>query len=310
MALTKAQQRTKVVNAIESREGKNQYTQSSKRDQVASGYGDCSSTTRWAYKSTLGIDIGVNTEAQIKSKLGKDVELTISNGIPDETKMLPGDCLYFRGNDSSRTKGVGHVEMYVGNGQITGHGSGIGPTRKNMAAYCRQRQNTASTSKVLKNRGLVCVRRFIEDTVSDSNNQSPTTNGTELKVGMIVTFTGNKHYTSANAAAGKTCKSGQAKITQVYKGGKHIYHIVGMNGCTAYGWVDASDIAEASTKIGKIVCSGLYIRADARQTAADLGVMHNGDTVSILGTKNGWYKVMWKGIVGYCSSKSKYISVN
>lgn len=31
-----------------------------------------------------------------------------------------------------------HVEMYIGNGTCMGHGSGIGPTRKNMNNYVRK----------------------------------------------------------------------------------------------------------------------------------------------------------------------------
>ena len=87
----------------------------------------------------------------------------IIKGIPDESKMKLGDCLYFRGNDSSRTKGVGHVEMFIGDNQLFGHGSGKGGTIKNMKSYCKSRYNTKSKSAELKNRGLICVIRFIED---------------------------------------------------------------------------------------------------------------------------------------------------
>lgn len=301
---SKAQQRQAVVNAIKSREGKNKYTQSADRTKVGSGYGDCSSTTQWAYKTGIGLDIGVNTEAQINSKAGKDVNLTIKNGIPDESKMLPGDCLYFRGNDRSRTRGVGHVEMYIGNGQIMGHGSGVGPTRKNMSSYCASRQAQKGNNG---NKGLICVRRFIDDTVKDSNPTTPATN--MLGTGITVNFTGNKHFTSSTAAVGKTCKSGKAKITAVAKGAAHPYHIIGFNGCTAHGWVNASDIAEASSKTGKIVCTALNLRSDASQTSRILATMKHNETFTVLGTKNGWYKVYYKGITGYCSSSTKYVSV-
>ena len=59
------EQRAALVAAVESREGKNQYTQGSKRDQVASGWSDCSSLMRWAHEEALGVYIGGNTEAQI-----------------------------------------------------------------------------------------------------------------------------------------------------------------------------------------------------------------------------------------------------
>lgn len=160
--MTYSEQRAALVAAVESREGKNQYTTGSKRDQVADGWSDCSSLVRWAHEEVLGIYIGDNTEGQINSSKLTTVDVPISGGVPDESRMLPGDLLYFRGRDTSRkaSQYVGHVEMYVGGGECSGHGSGTGPTRKNMADYCRQRQ--ASSSPVpAGNRGLICIRRAV-----------------------------------------------------------------------------------------------------------------------------------------------------
>lgn len=171
--MTVADKRTAVVSAVKSREGRNTYTQGSKRDQVASGWSDCSSLTRWAYEQ-IGIDIGDNTEAQMVSKQLYNVVVPIDAGVPRESYLLPGDLLYFRGRDTRRkaTQYVGHVEMYMGGGELSGHGSGIGPTRKNMVNYCKQRQ--ASSSPVpAGNRGLICVRRAValieEDPQSDQD---------------------------------------------------------------------------------------------------------------------------------------------
>ena len=160
--MTYNEQRAALVAAVISREGKNQYTQGSKRDQVASGWSDCSSLMRWAHEDVLGIYIGGNTEAQIVSSKLTTVDVPISSGVPDEVALLPGDLLFFRGRSLGRKSSqyVGHVEMYIGNGQLMGHGSGAGPTRKAMADYCRQRQ--ASSSPVPEgNRGLICIRRAV-----------------------------------------------------------------------------------------------------------------------------------------------------
>lgn len=157
-----SEQRAALVAAVESREGKNQYTQGSKRDQVDSGWSDCSSLMRWAHQKALGVYIGDNTEGQILSSKLATINVSISAGVPNESQMLPGDLLFFRGKDTSRKSSqyVGHVEMYVGNGECSGHGSGIGPTRKNMADYCRERQ--ARTSPVpAGNQGLICIRRAV-----------------------------------------------------------------------------------------------------------------------------------------------------
>lgn len=69
------------------------------------------------------------------------------------------------------------------------------------------------------------------------------------KVGDIVNFTGNRHYTSANASSGPSCKGGKAKITQIYQLGKskHPYHLVAVSGggSTVYGWVDQGSFTKA-----------------------------------------------------------------
>ena len=65
------------------------------------------------------------------------------------------------------------------------------------------------------------------------------------KVGDVVSFAGTKHYTSANAASGKDCKPGKAKVTAISAGAKHPYHLVHMDPTSnVYGWVDAANIKE------------------------------------------------------------------
>ena len=83
-----------------------------------------------------------------------------------------------------------------------------------------------------------------------------------LAVGDVVTFTGTKHYTSANATSGKACKGGTAKITQIYKGGKHPYHLVKVagGGSTVYGWVDTADIQQAAG--GGTIKAGSTVRVN------------------------------------------------
>lgn len=69
------------------------------------------------------------------------------------------------------------------------------------------------------------------------------------KVGDIVNFTGNRHYQSANATTGPSCKAGKAKITQIYQVGKskHPYHLVAVTGggSNVYGWVDEGSFTKA-----------------------------------------------------------------
>lgn len=102
--------------------------------------------------------------------------------------------------------------------------------------------------------------------VEEPKKETGTSAQTGLKVGDIVTFTGSKHYTNANAATGPACKPGKAKVTALHPSGKHPVHLVRVSGggSTVYGWVDAADIkvdgaaAEApaekwTPKVGDIV---------------------------------------------------------
>lgn len=162
-------QRELAVRYMTSREKKNSYTQGAKRiyffgypDNVPGnisqkGYSDCSAAVRAAIKAAAGVDIGSNTSAQInnRSKLGRIVHET-GGYYPDECVLLPGDCLYFKGN-TSHPLDVGHVEMYVGNGKICGHGSGAGPKTRSMRDYCASRANS-------KRRYFMAIR-WIQDEV-------------------------------------------------------------------------------------------------------------------------------------------------
>lgn len=147
-------QRELAVRYMTSREKKNSYTQGAKRiyffgypdnapgNTAQKGYSDCSAAVRAAIRAACGIDIGSNTSAQInnRNKKGRIVHQT-DQFYPDESLLLPGDCLYFKGN-TSHPLDVGHVEMYIGNGKICGHGSGTGPKTRSMRDYCASRANS------------------------------------------------------------------------------------------------------------------------------------------------------------------------
>lgn len=82
---------------------------------------------------------------------------------------------------------------------------------------------------------------------SGGSGSGSTDTGTAYKVGDVVSFTGSKHYTSAQAASGVSCRPGKAKVTQISKGAKHPYHLIHEGSeSNVYGWADAADIAGAS----------------------------------------------------------------
>lgn len=141
--MTATEKRNYAVELMKSREKKNSYTQGSKRSLFFSGYSDCSSAVRECIKKAAGIDIGANTSAQINKRNNLGLIVHETDGCyPDETKLLPGDCLYFKGN-TGHPLDVGHVEMYTGLNECWGHGSGKGPTKKNLKDYCKSRANSS-----------------------------------------------------------------------------------------------------------------------------------------------------------------------
>ena len=133
---------------------KNSYTQGGNRkyffgkpdnepgNVTQKGYSDCSSAVRAAIRAAAGVDIGANTNEQIKNRTNGVIVDQTDGYYPDESRLLPGDCLYFKGN-TSHALDVGHVEMYVGGGQCCGHGSGTGPTVKNLRDYCKSRASAS-----------------------------------------------------------------------------------------------------------------------------------------------------------------------
>ncbi len=161
---------------MRSRLKKNSYTQGAKRtyffgypankpgETGQKGYSDCSSAVMQAIKAACGLDIGANTAAQINNRAKGRVVHETNGCYPDESRLMPGDCLYFKGN-SAHPLDVGHVEMYTGPNECMGHGSGTGPTKKNLKDYCKSRANS-------KKRYFMAIRWILDDEPAVSGNEN------------------------------------------------------------------------------------------------------------------------------------------
>ncbi len=165
--MTANETRARAVQLMKSREKKNSYTQGANRIYFFGkpkdgdpGYSDCSSAVREVIKRAAGIDIGANTSAQISNRSrGLIVEMGISEGrkIPTESKLQPGDCIYYKGTPGN-VWGVGHVEMYMGAGRLMGHGSGAGPSVHDLKNY--------SLNRGTGREYLCAIRWILDDKVS------------------------------------------------------------------------------------------------------------------------------------------------
>lgn len=183
MSLSAEDKRILVMKKIKSRERKNDYSQK-RRNEVATGYGDCSSTVAWAYKEAIDIMIGGYTVAQYESKIAIDVDKHKDSLYPNEANLKIGDLIFYKGNicaDREKYDYVGHVEMYIGDGNIMGHGSGKGPSKKKLKEYCNYRG---------KKNHYLKTRRFIldEDDKAGNISNNENTNGLVEGRGELTTL--------------------------------------------------------------------------------------------------------------------------
>lgn len=162
---------------------------------------------------------------------------------------------------------------------------------------------------------------------SNKTNTSNTSDKLSFKAGDVVQFTGSKHYASAGAKSGASCKPGKAKVTAISKGNKYPYHLIAVegSGSNVYGWVDADDVkaisggTSAKPEVAKYHSPALI---GAYKTTAELNMrtgagtgktiiltIPKGKSVQCYGyhNKDGsgtkWLFVTYNGKSGYCSSK-------
>ncbi len=196
--------------------------------------------------------------------IGADTMITKCSDIStDFSKIEVGEAVWMEG----------HIGIYVGAGlavectpkwkncvQLTAcNCSKIGYNRRNWTKH-------GKLPYVSYNGKDENVTQETKPEEGTSGTEKPVSSVSQLKVGDVVTFTGSKHYTNANAATGPACKPGKAKVAALHPSGKHPVHLVRVSGggSTVYGWVDAADIkvdgaaAEApaekwTPKVGDIV---------------------------------------------------------
>ena len=135
---TGSQAQKDVVALYESWIGQFDYSMAPGRlTPTESGYGDCSSTIWYAYQQVTGLDIGTWTGAMA----GNGTEIATGSGDLPLDQMQLADIVLI--NWSWDNPSFDHVEMYVGEGQLCGHGGpNAGPTIKQDAqAYISSAYN-------------------------------------------------------------------------------------------------------------------------------------------------------------------------
>ena len=182
--------------------------------------------------------------------IGADTMITKCSGVStDFSKIVPGEAVWLSG----------HIGVYIGGGKVIectpafkncvqvtaclniGAISGMNGrrwTKHGKLPYITY--DTAESPQQGAQSGT--------DTPKPSGGSSDTSGALAFSVGDVVRFTGNRHYTNANASSGPACKPGTAKVTAIAKGTKHPYRLIKQSGggSTVYGWVDAADVQKVS----------------------------------------------------------------
>ena len=153
--------RKEVVRLIETRAGKNSYSQARPGNfwgdpNGGKGVGDCSLTAQQAYLRATGINIGGNTSAMIDNRakfIMVEDNRSGARSYPTLSKLKPGDLIMYGGN-SNHSWNVQHVEITKDQTYCWGHGSGTGPTKHNIKTYSQNRTGS---------RKYLCTLRPIKD---------------------------------------------------------------------------------------------------------------------------------------------------
>ena len=311
--MTAAEKRKKVINKYRTIIGRNKYSQAKrtycfKKASDGKYYSDCSSSTALSYKE-CGFPIRdksgytcPNTVGMYQSPDLVDVPVKIKNGIIQNPSILrQGDLLLFAGKDNSRkaVDCVGHVEMVanITSSKITlfGHGSGT-PRETEMNAYCRSRYNS-KVSTVVGHRGLLKVRRLIQDDVStdDKTIETEFINGAKVVVkdGMNVHV---RIGPSADYKSLAVCKGGtEFKLinTEGWIPVKSIYVVL---------WV--SSIYAKLTEDGLVLITGgtVNMRSGPGKNYPPIKVAKRNETY-VHANPNGWYSIEHGGIACWVTSR-------
>ena len=214
--------------------------------------------------------------------IGADTMITKCSGLStDFSRIVPGEAVWLKG----------HIGIYIGGGKVIE----CSPAFKNCVQVTACLNIGAISGlngrRWTKHGKLPYITYDTTETATGGagtatkpGGSSNTPGALAFAVGDVVRFTGNVHYTNANAASGKACKPGKAKVTMISKGAKHPYHLVKESGggSTVYGWVNAADVqSKADAAIEKLAGLGVINSPDYWKNAVAAGTVQYLDLLFI-----------------------------
>lgn len=157
----------------------------------------------------------INADSLIK--MCKDVS-------DDFTKIRVGEAVWI----------PGHCGIYIGNGLVAEctyrWNDGVQITRVHNLV-----PDDGTPGRKWDKHGKLPWITYVEETAAEPQDKP-------LEVDDVVYFNAGMVYNSEDAASGKECKAGEAKITKIAPGTAHPIHLVRTGSVGPWGWVDESSI--------------------------------------------------------------------
>lgn len=205
-----------------------------------------------SYEAALGYNDKTYTESVDNGTYTNFVNDAVGYGLVQWTYWSRKKALYNYAKSNNRSIGDPKMQLEFMVSEMAGY-QGLVDTIKNaknvrtasdfiLVNYERPANQSEAVKIARSNMGETFLKKY--GNVTPSTTPTPATPVTpkDPKVGDVVNFKGNTHYTSSSIVGiGFRCRPGKATITAINSRGKHPYHLVKVpgQGSTVYGWVDS-----------------------------------------------------------------------
>lgn len=193
-------------------------------------------------------EIGGYGSCKYLSSVNAENFMQYAGGLKTGQTPKLGACMVWqKGATLNGSDGAGHVaivEKIISDTEIVTSESGYGCSPSFWTKTRKKGNGNWGADSSYKFLGFIYNPAVADNAIVTTPKEEQPLEDLLYKVGDIVDFTGTTHYTSTSSTSGVVCKPGVAKVSSIYKSGKHPYHLIAQSGGSSnvYGWVDANTI--------------------------------------------------------------------